>query len=359
METFSVKFRAGSLDLNAIVTEYDHHQRFKVELVTEELDPILLTRLPKGEWKVLQPGGRSFTERDFNELESAIEVRLNEKYSAKNMLVLTDFSKEALNAAGYAMALAQQLKAHKLVLYHSYESIAVPAIDFASLSGIAAESHQLSIEKMAELKKDLLEREIGQVQLQTRTDERSLLNAVNVLGQQLNIGLVVAGITGKSSLERILIGSNTLDLAKYSKPPLLIVPSVATFKSIKTIVFACDLNRVSQATPALAIKTFIQALGAKLLILNVDAENRHFSADTIKELGHLHELWDDHEPEYHYINHEDTAVGIMEFVHQHAADLVITVPKQYGFFESLFHRSMTKKLAYHTHLPLLLFKEDS
>lgn len=359
METFSVKFRAGSLDLNAIVTEYDHHQRFKVELVTEESDPILLTRLPKGEWTVLQSGRRNFTERDFKELERAIELQLNEKYSAKNILVLTDFSDEAFNGATYAVALAQQLDAHKIILYHSYESIAVPAIDFAPISGIAAASHKLSIEKITELKKELLEKDTGQVQLQVRTDERSLINAVNVLGQQLNIGVVVVGITGKSNLERILIGSNTLDLAKYCRAPLLIVPSVARFKLIKTVVFACDLDRVSEATPVLAIKTFIHALGAKLLILNVDSDNKHFSSDTIRELGQLHELWDGDEPEYHYINHEDIALGIMEFVHHQAVDLVITIPKQYGFFESLFHRSMTRKLAYHTHLPLLLFREDS
>ncbi|WP_159452737.1 hypothetical protein [Pedobacter nyackensis] len=31
-------------------------------------------------------------------------------------------------------------------------------------------------------------------------------------------------------------------------------------------------------------------------------------------------------------------------------------PQEYGFFEGLFHRSVTKKMAYHTHVPLLLFK---
>jgi hypothetical protein len=37
--------------------------------------------------------------------------------------------------------------------------------------------------------------------------------------------------------------------------------------------------------------------------------------------------------------------------------LVIMVPEKYGFFKSLFHHSVTKKLAFHTHIPLLLLKE--
>jgi len=55
METFSVKFRVGNLDLDAIVTEHDHHRKFKVELVTKEPEPILLTSSLKGEWSVDQP----------------------------------------------------------------------------------------------------------------------------------------------------------------------------------------------------------------------------------------------------------------------------------------------------------------
>lgn len=358
METFSVNFRAGNLNLNAIVTEHDHHQKFKVEFVTKESDPILLNRSLNGEWTVTQPGSRNFSETDFEELEWAIEVELNETYSIKNMLVLTDFSEEASNAAVYAAGLAHQLNTRKVILYHSYESVAVPATAFAPISGLPAETYELSLDKIKNLKTELEEWGSGNAEIEVRTDERSLIHAVNTLVQQLRIGLVVAGITGKTGLERALIGSNTLRLAKECWAPLLIVPSVANYKHIETVVFACDLKRVSATTPILAIKTFLRTLGVKLLILNVDSDGKHFNADTIKELTELHELWDDLEPEYHYIDHEDTAQGIMEFAIQYRAELVITIPKHYGFFESLFHHSMTKRLAYHSYLPLLLFKED-
>jgi nucleotide-binding universal stress UspA family protein len=358
METFSVMFRVGNLNLNAIVTEHSHHQKFKVELVTKESDPILLDRTPKGDWKIMQPGSRNFSNKDFEELEWAIEKKLMERYSVKNMLILTDFSDEAANAARYATALAQQLNTQKITLYHSYESIALPATSFAPISGLPMESHESSIKNINKLKTDLEESNSIKAEIEVRTDERDLIYGVNALVQQLYIGLVIAGITGKSSFERVLVGSNTLSLVKDCIAPVLIIPAVAKFKPIKTIVFACDLKRVSEATPVLAIKTFLQALGAKLLILNVDSERKHFTTETIKEMTHLHELWDEQEPEYHYIDHKNTAEGIMEFAREKGAELVITVPKQYGFLESLFHSSMTSKLTYHSYLPLLLFKED-
>lgn len=273
-----------------------------------------------------------------------------------NMLVLTDYSVVALSAARYAAALTHQLETRNLILYHSRESIVVPTT-FFTVSG-PVESLEESLKKITSLKNDLRNSLGEQTEIEIRTDERSLISAVNTLVQQQHIGLVVAGITGRGRLERILVGSNAVKLAKECLAPLLIVPSMATFQPIKTVVFACDLKSVSASTPVLPIKTLIRALGARLLILNVDHDGDKFEPETINEMTDLHELWDDIQPEYHYITHKDTAAGIMEFVEQHTVELLITVPKKHGFFESIFHRSLTKELAYHTHLPLLLYKED-
>lgn len=358
METFSTKFRAGSLHLNALVTEYDHHQKFKVELVTEEPQPILLTRSVKGEWLVTERGSRNFSDVALQQLTQAIETQLSKIYGVNSMLVLTDFSDSAKNAGKYAAALAHQLKTEKVMLYHSYESLALIPNAFAPVSESLLESPEKSLEMMSEQKMDLEKLAPDYAEIEIHTDERNLINAVNALVGQRQAGLVVAGIKGKNSLERILVGSNTVDLAKDCLAPLLIVPPRATFKPIKNIVFACDLKKVSKSTPVLPIKAFVKALGARLIILNVDDDRKRFDPDTIEEMTHLHELWDDQKPEYHYIEHEDTVRGIMEFASQADAELVITIPKQYGFFENIFHRSMTQKLAYHSHLPLLLFKED-
>lgn len=358
METFSVKFRAGDLDLSAMVTQYDHHRKFKVEMVTQEPEPVLLNRSLEGEWTVEQSGQRNFSEQEFQAMESAIEDQLSQMYAVNKMLVLTDFSEESSNAARYAVGLAHQLEAKKIVLYHSYESVAVPATAFAPYTGGFTESPEVSLQKITQLKDQLQQWLPENAEMDIYCDERNLVNAVITLSGQEHIGLVVMGISGKSGLESTLIGSNTIRVAKDSPVPLLVVPPVASFQPIKTVVFACDLKRVSESTPVLAIKGFINALGARLIILNVDRDGSQFNPDAIKEMKQLHQLWDEQQPEYHYTDHEDMAQGIMEFAGQQHAELVITVPKQYGFFESIFHRSMTKKLAYHTHLTLLLFKED-
>ena len=273
------------------------------------------------------------------------------------MLILTDFSEVALNAAKYAAALTHQLNTKKLFLYNSYEALALPPTSFAPVSSGFIEAAEASQDKITDLKNELKNIMDRPIEIELRTDDKMLIGATNTIIQQQHIGLTVAGITEKSSMEKILIGSNTINLAEDCESPLLLVPPAATYQPIKKVVFACDLKQVSESTPIFAIKTFIHTIGAQLIILNVDHDGKYFDTETINEMTDLHYLWDNEQPEYHYTNNKDVAAGIMEFAHQQQAQLVITIPKAYGFFESIFHRSMTKKLAFHTHLPLLLFKE--
>lgn len=357
METFSVEFKVGNLDLDAIITAFDHRRRFKVELVTNERDPIILQRSFQGEWSVEQPGQRVISDKGFEELEKAIDKHLYNIYSVKSILVLTDFSDMAANAAKYAAAVASRFKTSEIILYHS---LTVPlATDLPLVNPpVAINFYQESINKLNQLKDEIQPLVPEKTIITVRSDERTLVSAVNMLTEQHHSGLVIMGITGKSTLEKTLVGSNTITIAKECKIPLLIVPAKAVFEDIKRVVFACDLKKVSETTPTQAIKTLIHILRAKLFILNVAHEEENFNPDTISELAALHRLWDDERPEYHYTDHEDLVTGIMDFAKEYQAQLVVTVPKAYGFFEGLFHSSVTKKLAYHTHLPLLLFKED-
>jgi nucleotide-binding universal stress UspA family protein len=277
----------------------------------------------------------------------------------KTILVLTDFSDAAANAASFAAALTHQLEVSGLILYHSYEwsppvQTAVPVLEPANVESL----HQDSLENLTLLKDRLRSFTNERTIIEILTDDRPLIMAAEAIGTQHQAGLLVMGVTGKSRLEQVLVGSNTINIAKESTIPVLLVPREAHFEKIRRIVFACDLKKVSKSTPAKEIRSLIHQLGAKLLVLNVDTEDQeHFTPDTITEQMVLHQLWDQENPEYHYINADDIAKGVAQFALEHDIQLVIAVPKQHGFFNSLFHSSLTKKLTFEILVPLLLIKE--
>ncbi|MDB5128681.1 universal stress protein [Mucilaginibacter sp.] len=279
----------------------------------------------------------------------------------KTILVLTDFSDAAANAALYAAALTHHLEVSGLILYHSYElkppvQTAVPVMVPEDVERF----HKKSIENLTLLKDKLRSFTNERTIIEIATDDRQLIMAAELIGAQHQAGLLVMGVTGKSRLEQVLIGTNTINIAKESTIPVLLVPQEARFEKIRRIAFACDLKKVSQSTPAKEIRSLIHQLNAKLMVLNVDKEDQgHFTPDTIAEQTVLHQLWDKEDPEYHYINADNIAEGIAKFALEHDIQIVIAVPRRYGFFESLFHASLTKRLTFEILVPLLLIKEKS
>lgn len=75
MRVFPIIFKAGCVELDAIVTVSDNEQRFKVEMVTGEPDPIILKRA-ENSWIIENYGGRAFSGEVFQDIEKKIEAFL-------------------------------------------------------------------------------------------------------------------------------------------------------------------------------------------------------------------------------------------------------------------------------------------
>lgn len=276
----------------------------------------------------------------------------------QTLIITTDFSESALNAAKYAAGLAKPLGIGRIVLYHSYDNAPI-GTDIPVAEVDAALAHERSLHLLEETEKGLraaLE-DNNEVEVELVANDLPLILGVEQLTEQWNACLIVAGTTGKGGLERVLVGSNTINLASDIKVSLLIVPKDARYSPIHKIVFACDLKRVSRSTPVAEIGNWLERLGAKLLVLNVALEGKRFNPDLIPEQYKMHELLDSFSPEYHYTESDDIADEIEDFADDHDAGLIITIPKSYGFFEGLFRRSVSKRLIKETDILLLLLRE--
>ena len=85
MKTFSIRFNTGCLELDALVTSSENHQKFKVEMVTGEPDPMILRRSDQGTWKIENSGERKISAQCFRDIEKEIDAYLeNEKEITKD-----------------------------------------------------------------------------------------------------------------------------------------------------------------------------------------------------------------------------------------------------------------------------------
>ena len=77
------------------------------------------------------------------------------------------------------------------------------------------------------------------------------------------------GAFGKTAVERVLFGSNTLAAMRHLSWPLIIVPPGSRFKQIKRIGLACDLIDVTNSVHADKIVNLVKEFNAQLHVLHV------------------------------------------------------------------------------------------
>jgi nucleotide-binding universal stress UspA family protein len=278
----------------------------------------------------------------------------------KTILIPTDFSETSSNAARYAVDLADQLTVEKIILYNVYQAgvnvIAdpmIPALGALDLDNIKTASE----EGLENFKNELLDYAYKKIDIETISEFTLLTEGIDNLCSKYEIDLIIMGITGGGAIQENFFGSNTINVARHTTVPVIIVPPDAIFKKIDNIIFACDFNKVVESTPVNAMKKILDATQAKLYILHVDDYNKENKTDIKFESLMLDTLLEGYEKEYHFADSPDFTEGINDFAEEKEIDLIITIPKKHGLFDNLFKRSHTKMLAFHSHVPLMVIHE--
>jgi len=267
----------------------------------------------------------------------------------KTILVPTDFSDTATNAVNYAidMAIAIGAGIHLLNIYESeYMYAEVPILLTTEQVGEA------STESMARLKADILQRTDNKLHVDTEV-RLGLFNVdLENICEDLEPYAVVMGSQGKTAAERFILGSHTVHAAKYLKWPLITVPPFVKFSGIKKIGLACDFDVIVDAMPIYEIKTLVNDFHAELQILNTGKPDV-FDAAVIHRSNILREMLGDIKSNFHLLTGEDTDERILQFAELNHLDLLIVLPKRHSILGRLMHKSHTKQIVLHSHVPVI------
>lgn len=271
------------------------------------------------------------------------------------LLVPTDFSDIADNALQYAIEMSKKYS-FEIFLYNVVQ-LSTP--DF---------SHLANVDDFANIVEDARGRMENKVQalraanpdvtFSSDVETGLLLDSINDKCTEINPVAVLMGITGGGTGIEKLIGSNAILAMKHINHPVLIIPKDAAFKPVSKICLACDLKNILTSTPLISIKAFTKLFNAKLDVLNVDFHNRHFTAETPAELENLEFILEEVDHELHFIDNENVQDAINDFVETNNTDMLIMIPKKHSFFEGLFHKSVSKEMAYQSHIPVLALHQD-
>lgn len=274
----------------------------------------------------------------------------------KKFLVPTDFSETSKNAARYAVELAQDDPNTTIILYYLYDKISA-GTDGSPLTETDEDRKKVLQQALSNLEIEL--HEISTVRIQYVAEEgTSLVECVERYVRYNGIDVVVMGITGATRLEQIFMGSNALNMARQGVCPVIIVPPNAVFRKIQNVLFASDFKNVKSTTPVAQIKSILEHFKPNLHIVNVDAEHYVELTDEYRaEREWLARTFEEFNPEFYFIRMYDFLDAVSNFTADHDIDLIITVPRKHSFLTGLYKTSHTKRLAYHSQVPLVAIHE--
>ena len=269
----------------------------------------------------------------------------------KTILVPTDFSTTAQNAAEYAIGLAKHIDA-QVIFLHVFD-VPVVVTDIPVVINDYEEFEQIKKQQLENYEHKLIAKHGKDLIISSILRPGFINNEIQDVIKEKKVDLIVMGITGAGKVPELLIGSNVSRVIQSVDCPIITIHDDVKFHTIKKIAFACDYDDIEESQALDKLIEFVKLLKAKLQLINIinPVEKPNYKKELSGAL--LEHIFDKVNHTVSFSKNEDITEGINNFVDQHGTDMLVMLPKKHSFFSRLFNEPNTKKMAFHTHVPLL------
>jgi len=266
----------------------------------------------------------------------------------KQILVATDYSKNAQNAIDYACELAK-LTGAKLHIIHTFD-IWIPVTEVPVATPPTKEIEEENNRKLTALSQKIKEQYNIEVGFSVSAGSLSF-----VLQEYINenkVDLLVMGMRGGGEFSKHLFGSNTISVIESNFCPVLVIPENYTFQLPKKLALAADLQKTEKEKYHILI-ALIKIFKAELQVFNVVEYNKLPQIKEAIEGVKLDEIFEGIPHDYFFPEAEEIIEGIDHFVHHKKPDWLAMVPREHGFFYRLIKEGTTEKIIYNSQIPVL------
>jgi nucleotide-binding universal stress UspA family protein len=265
----------------------------------------------------------------------------------KKILFPTDFSDASRRALIYGAELVKETKA-ELDVIHVYN------VPYADPSSVPFEYIQKMLDEKGEIVKEKLEDFIGLV------DKKAVHSIKPVYGifiskeiteyaEANGYELILMGTKGEHSRLEKLLGSVTTQTMMHAHCPVLAIPESAVYSGVKSIAYATDFLPSDEIAVA-KLSEFAQQFEAKVHFVHINKETRKDVEQEFR-IEHYPLTFSD----FSVINDESIMHGLDTFLDENKVNMLAMFIPNRRLWERLFHPSFTRKMVYHSEIPLLVF----
>lgn len=282
----------------------------------------------------------------------------------KKILIATDFSVAADDAARYAISLARKIRTDTVLINAATVTTDSPVEVLWPMEDYQTLIKRTDI-RLKDLSKALLESMPEPAEntpdcpkISIKSDLGSVTDLLRETVQQEGIGIVVMGLSGAGNMKRFILGSSSREVIDSADYPVLLIPKGTPFKPVRKIAFATDLG-LDDMEAIQAVASFAGLLNAELLIVHVIGKNIDKGMT-----GRIDAFMSEVKNKINYdrIYYENVyrfkVEDGLEWLKDHGeTDLLVMVHRRRGVMNDFVNGSHAQKMARQTKLPLLVIPE--
>jgi nucleotide-binding universal stress UspA family protein len=277
------------------------------------------------------------------------------------ILLPTDFSHYSRIAIEHALQLFQYEEA-EFILLHAYSLPSAGAGTMISLDDIIRQEAEKSMKEfLGEVCANVF---CSVMNISTKCVLGHARQVIPSSAEALEIDCVAMGTKGAGGLKEVLLGSTAASIVENLNCPLVIIPSESVFRRPRIFALATDSKPLEDSHALDPLVKMAKQHQAKLLQFSVTTET---NAEDDSNEGSQQATATLNEPAStktqfsqadDYLVVQDTNVehGILEFCENQKVDVLAVVHHEHDFIDRLIHRSMAKKLAMHSGIPLVVLQ---
>lgn len=274
------------------------------------------------------------------------------------ILIPTDLSENAYQATIYATELFKHGPAQFFLLHAFADQVyEMKNIETETVfEEVKTEVFQQTENALEDLKQKVFQFSPNpKHQLHCVSEFGMLVDAVNDWVEKENIDVVVMGTKGQTADKNITFGSNTLQVIKYVKCPVLAIPENYNPVYPQNILFSTDLQLPYKRRELKLLANMAKRFAAQLHFLYVsDFDTLSFRQQDNKDF--LESMFEENLVHFYQKSGRDITAVVNSFILENEIDLLVMVNTRHSYLENILYQSTIEKIGLHINIPFLVLQ---
>jgi nucleotide-binding universal stress UspA family protein len=277
----------------------------------------------------------------------------------RKILVPTDFSENALKAASYAAEIATKNGACIFLLHAAemgHDKFYQPVSMYEKYNNLVLDEDKERLEAL----RSLLQSNFPACIVETHIEaESGIAESIHRFSNSNDIDLIIMGTHGATGLKSVLMGSVAASVISGSKIPVLAIPDEYIPRPPQAILLAT--NQFEEDREMMErLMDLVRIFPALLHVVVFLDKGQDDAADYVQQTAKLHryiEYLEENFPDVNLkpsvIEGEDLDDALELYRLRNDIDVIALISYPKSFFEKLFQKSTSRRMAFHSKVPVL------